>query len=578
VSAETGLATEWNPWPEGYPDNPYDPSDIVNAIVPAGPTVYVAGAFATIGGQSRSGLAEVDARTGQATTWNPGTALDPGFVDFNVMGLAIAVTAHSVYASGTWSYIGGGTFQRAIAEFDRKSGFSTGWDPRGEGLVDVLAVSGDVVLAGGRFSTFGWQPRYNLAAFDAATGRLTDWDPRPGPNSPIVYDLAVHEGKVYVGGFFLEVGGQARAGIAALDTLTGAALDWAPQANGEIERFKIANGKLYAVGGFTSIAGASRSQAASFDLATGELTAWNPAVAGVGGTVHDIAIKGNTAYLGGGFSQVGGVDRKYLAAVNAETGQLLDWNPNPGSSVQAIAVRDTVIYAGGAFKTMGGLARGRLAAIDARTGATLDWVADASHSNPNLPRVFALELAGDTLFVGGSFQGLGGEPRGGLAALDAATARVLPWDAQPGSFTTDYPLGTGVIWELTGYENTLYVGGRFLYMGKTPVNALAAVSMRPDPPRSPGPVPAPADMATVFPNPVRSAGTIEFALLRASKVTLGFFDLQGRRVASVVPGVSMPPGDYAMPFNAQDWRDGFYFCRLEVDGKVSTRKVLVLKE
>lgn len=578
VSAITGIATDWNPWPEGFPDNRYDPSDIVSSIVPAGPTVYVAGAYATIGGQPRNGLAEVDALTGRATSWNPRTALDPGFVNFNVAGFAIAVTEHSVFASGTWSYVGDGLFQNAIAEFDRTTGLSTGWDPRGEGLVDVLAVSGDVLFAGGRFSTFGWQPRYNLAAFDAATGMLTDWDPRPGPASPIVYDLVVHDGKVYVGGYFREVGGQIRGGIAALDTLTGAALDWAPQANSAIQRFKIANGRLYAVGSFTAISGIPRSQAASFDLATGELTDWNPWVASAGGPVHDISIQDNIAYLAGSFRQVGGIDRKSLAAVDAETGQLLDWNPSAESSVQAIVLRDTVLFAGGVFRAMGGQPRGRLAAIDARTGATLDWVADAWHSNPNFPRVFSLEVAGDTLFVGGNFHKLGGEPRGGLAALDAATARVLPWDPAPGSASPDYPLGTGVIWELTGYENTLYVGGRFLYMGRTPVNALAAVSMRPKVAPWPRPSPFPTDLATVFPNPVRAAGRIGFSLLRASRVTLGLFDLQGRRVASVVPGELMPPGDYELPFSAEDWREGFYFCRLEVDDKVSTRKVLVLKQ
>lgn len=296
-----------------------------------------------------------------------------------------------------------------------------------------------------------------------------------------------------------------------------------------------------------------------------------------GRTASDIAIQGSTAYLAGSFRSLGGITRNYLAAVNSETGQLLDWNPNPDSFVEAVAVRDNVVFAGGHFKTVGGQPRKKLAAIDARSGGTLGWVADAWLSNPSNGGVYALELSGNTLLVGGDFVLMGGEPRGGLAALDATSARVLPWDVAAGSGSTDYPLGTGIVSELSAYENTLYVGGFFRYMGTTPVKGLAAVSMGPVVTAVPTGAPVVQDeRLRVFPNPLRGEGRIGFSVSRPSHVTLELFDVQGRRVESVVPHVPMVAGNYEMPFSVSGWQEGFYFCRLEVEGKVSIGKVLVL--
>ena len=63
LAPDTGAAdSSWNPNPDGD----------VRAIATGGGTlVYVGGAFATIGGQSRANLAAVDAVTGLATDWQP---------------------------------------------------------------------------------------------------------------------------------------------------------------------------------------------------------------------------------------------------------------------------------------------------------------------------------------------------------------------------------------------------------------------------------------------------------------------------------------------------------------------------
>ncbi len=58
-----GLATAWDPSPDSIP----------SAILPAGGSIYVIGAFTVIGGQPRFGVAAVDA-AGAATAWAPQTS------------------------------------------------------------------------------------------------------------------------------------------------------------------------------------------------------------------------------------------------------------------------------------------------------------------------------------------------------------------------------------------------------------------------------------------------------------------------------------------------------------------------
>lgn len=92
--------------------------------------------------------------------------------------------------------------------------------------MSTLAYSAGAIYAGGAFTSLGpWVKRHNLAAFDAVSGVVTSWAPEP---DYIVQDILMRPGLVYVAGSFSSVGGQPRAGIAALDPVTGLATPWNP--------------------------------------------------------------------------------------------------------------------------------------------------------------------------------------------------------------------------------------------------------------------------------------------------------------------------------------------------------------
>jgi hypothetical protein len=105
-------------------------------------------------------------------------------------------------------------------------------------------------------------------------------------------------------------------------------------------------------------------RAAAFDTATGGLLSWNP---NVNGEVRALAVAGQTVYLGGGFTTVGGLTRRRLAAVNASSGQPTSWNPNPSAKVNALATDGLTVWLGGTFTSVGGNSRLRLAAVSATT-------------------------------------------------------------------------------------------------------------------------------------------------------------------------------------------------------------------
>jgi len=93
----------------------------------------------------------------------------------------------------------------------------------------------------------------------------------------------------------------------------------------------------------------------------------------------------------------------------------------------------------------------------------------------------------------------------------------------------------------------------------------------------PGPtLPASVALEQNRPNPFNPRTTIPFALPRESHVTLRVFDAAGRLVRELVDEVR-PAGTYRESFAAHALASGIYFCRLEADGRVRTRTLVLLK-
>lgn len=226
------------------------------------------------------------------------------------------------------------------------------------GRVLAVAASGGTVYIGGGFTNVSppnskadadLVPRDHLAALGNGGTTLSDWN--PGTDKEVRALLASADGRrIYVGGMFSRVGGKAASRLAAIDATTGV-LD---------QTFKPP--KLNAV---------VRALALSPD--------------------------GSVLYVGGDFDQVTGADgsvdpRPHLAALDAATGNLLDWLPprdaggryyghtgtpdktRPGGVYALIAAADgTTVHVGGTFLSFGG--HSGLVSLDAATGQPTPWQA-----------------------------------------------------------------------------------------------------------------------------------------------------------------------------------------------------------
>ena len=542
LDTTAGNATAWDPHANLY----------VNALAVGPATVYAGGSFDSIGGQPRSGLAAIDRSTGAVTAWAPNP--DAG-------ANALALAGSTLYAGGAFSNIGGQA-RHCLAAVDATSGLVTSWNPDPNNVVTALAADGSTVLAGGSFSSLAAQPRASLAAIDAATGALLPWN--PGANGS-VNSLACGGGVIYAGGSFTAAGGQTRNRIAAIDSVSGAATSWDANANGTVRTLMLAGGKLYAGGSFTGIGGQTRNRVAALSLSNGLATSWNP---NSNGTVYSLATDGTYIYPGGAYTSIGGQARSALAQLNSTGGAASPtWAPNPNGTVKALAVTGTSMFVGGSFTQIATVGRTRIALLDISAGTIANW-----NPSPN-GEVDALAVSGSSIYAAGAFTTFGGLARGHVALARPTNNSVSPWLANSDDNVTALALS----------GTTVYVGGSFASMDGLPQTHFATLL-----PQAPAGAPSPdtpfESSLSLAPNPTRGRVEIQYVLHVAARVSLGVFDVQGRRVAEIVDG-TQPAGPHRV-----DWEvpgggsgagralaNGIYFTRIEVGGKCETRRFVVVR-
>ena len=326
---------------------------------------------------------------------------------------------------------------------DATTATATAWDPNASAQVNALDIKGSTVFVGGESrgpdAINGALARNRLAAVNATTGTATAWDPNANND---VSALAVSSGGsvVAAGGSFSSLGGQPRSNVAALDASDGTLTAWNPNANSNVNALAVQGSTVYIGGAFDgpdAINGAvEREHAAAVDATTGLVTGWDPQPSA---TVRALAVAGSTVYLGGDFDGADGINgsiaRNGAAAVDATTGVATPWNPNVSNTVNTLALSGSTVYLGGNFtganSINGTLERNRLAAVDATTGLASGW-------NPNAnSNVNALSVSGSTVYIGGDFDGAdainGSVAREHAAAVDATTGVATGWDPNPKS-------------------------------------------------------------------------------------------------------------------------------------------------
>ena len=207
------------------------------------------------------------------------------------------------------------------------------------------------------------------------------------------------------------------------------------QVDGVVWAQLVVGNTVYATGSFSSArpAGAAagtnetpRANLLAYDIRTGELlTSWAPTL-NAQGLALAASADGKQIFVGGDFTDISGVTRNRIVALDATTGAVVTtFTASVNTRVRALAVGDGVLYAGGLFTTSGGVPRARLAAFSTTTGALLSW-------DPGADRevlAIAVPAGAGKVVVGGRFSTAGGADNYGLGALSTATGAALAWPA-----------------------------------------------------------------------------------------------------------------------------------------------------
>jgi hypothetical protein len=96
--------------------------------------------------------------------------------------------------------------------------------------------------------------------------------------------------------------------------------------------------------------------------------------------------------------------------------------------------------------------------------------------------------------------------------------------------------------------------------------------------RDPGLLPA-LRATAVVPNPAREACELRFTLARKARVSLGIYDVSGRRLRDLVSG-SLDAGEHAVGWDLRDadgspCRAGIYIAEVRVDGPARSMRIVV---
>jgi hypothetical protein len=199
--------------------------------------------------------------------------------------------------------------------------------------------------------------------------------------------------------------------------------------------------------------------------------------------VRSVVFNGNIMFCAGTLLATGGVVRT-VAAVDFTTGQTLPWSPEvtpvswPGSdaSVQVVSVSGANVFVGGTFIAANAQTRKNLAACSVETGELLPWSANVANFDGG--RVRTMAATNDTIYVGGDFLYAGATNlNSGFWNGGGAQPRnyLVAFDAESGAITPWNPNPNAQVYALLAVSTNIYAGGDFSLVGtNVPRNFLAA--------------------------------------------------------------------------------------------------------
>ena len=241
--------------PDGTLDTSFNPgADIaVQALaIQADGKILVGGEFTTLGGGARSRIGRLN------TDGTLDTSFDPG-ADNHVLALAVQADG-KILVGGYFTHLGGGgagtAYRPFLGRLNPDGTLDEGFDPGAGGTVFAFALPADGrILVGGSFISLGGSapgttptPRFYIGRLESDGTVDASFD--PGADGPVSALALQADGKVLLGGQFMNLGGGGtgttpRNHIGRLDSDGTLDVTFDPGATGVIEALEVqSNGKI----------------------------------------------------------------------------------------------------------------------------------------------------------------------------------------------------------------------------------------------------------------------------------------------------------------------------------------------
>jgi uncharacterized delta-60 repeat protein len=373
----------------------------------------------------------------------------------NIINVVVPQPDGKVIAAGRFS-TANAVARNRIARFNSDGSLDGSFDPRtgpdGEVFAAVLQPDGRVVIAG-NFTMFNGVPHNRVVRLNADGSVDSTFGFSNGINNTPLSLALQDDGRIIVGGQFSQVDLVQRFNLARLNTNGTVDLTFDPGngPNGTVNAIAVQrDGRIVIGGTFIGYNGFARGGVARV-LGDGSLDPTFDSGTGTGGNVFALALQLNgQIVLGGRFIQYSGVNRTFVARVNADGSLDPGFNPIPNDWVQALTVQaNGRILAGGFFTNMNGFGRNRIARLN--MDGSLDFSFDpgvgfAGSLTNDATQIRSLALQrSDRIVAGGAFTSYNNVLRDNIARIFAGGAAFQNISARADVLTGDGVLIGGFI-------------------------------------------------------------------------------------------------------------------------------------
>ena len=304
---------------DGSLDTGFDPGTgtngtILSSTMQADGKIIIGGTFTTYNGIGRNRIARLNADGSLDSSFDPGTGASG-----DVMTISVQVDGKVII--GGWFTGYNGTVSGRLARLNTDGSVDAGFNPGtgADGMVGSIAVQGDgKIIIGGQFTSYNGIASESLARLNADGSFDTGFDTGDGVGGTVLSTVVLADGKIIISGHFTSYNGTGRNQIARLNADGSLDTSFDPGTGSSSSILSCAlqpDGRIIIGGLFLNYNGMGRNRIARLN-ADGSLDASFDPGTGASSTVECIAVQTDgRIIIGGFFTNYNGTGRNRLARI-----------------------------------------------------------------------------------------------------------------------------------------------------------------------------------------------------------------------------------------------------------------------